>query len=293
METLKFKVGVVQLNIRTNYVEDNIARTEGLVREAARVGCRLVVVPEAFSTGLNLPQAKKLAQPVPGPLTRWLGALAASESVYLAAGLLEVEEERVYSTAVLFDERGRLLQTYRRVFIYQLESYFLSPGTSCRVLETPLGRLGLLLGYDLQFPELPRVLFSQRVELILCPSLLLKPFAASIRQMALARAAENCCYFLFASAAGENTLAGLTYMGESLMLQSPMGIRPYSNEFKKQQPVLAEAGQGDLLLCAEVDLYHLRRLQQINPLYNDFIKNPFYQNELKPIYIGERPCHAS
>lgn len=269
------RVGVVQLQVRTGRTDDNLARAEAFVRRAAEEGCRLVVLPEAFATGLDLPRSRERATSIPGPGVEWLSRLAASQGVYLAAGVLEARGEAVHSTGVLLDDAGRLLHTYRRATVYDLEGYFLSPGGAGGVVDTPLGRMGMIVGYDVQFPETLRLLFAQRAEVVLCPALLLRPFADSIRQMVRARPAENCCYFLFASATGENTLAGLTYLGESAILQSPIGLRPYSREFRRQEAVLAQAGRDEALLVAELDLEQLRRLQDANPLLKDFARSPF------------------
>ena len=277
MTTTTLTVGLVQLAVKTGRQEDNLRRAEAQVREARARGCRLVVLPEAFATALGLPQCHARANPIPGALTEWLSALARREDLYLAAGLLEREGESVFSSAVLVSPEGALLHSYRRMNVYDLEGHFLTPGRECRVVDTPLGRMGLVLGYDIQFPETLRMLFAQGVEIILCPALLLKPFAESVRTMARARPAENCCYLLFCGATGENTLAGLTYMGGSMVVQGPVGIRPYSNEFRRQEPVLAEADREETLLVAELDLAGLRRLQGANPLFKDFQRSSLFQ----------------
>jgi predicted amidohydrolase len=271
---LRYTVGVIQLAVQVNRVEANVVRAGELVAEAAARGARLVVLPEAFSNGLDLPRARELAQPVPGPLSRYLGELSHAHGVYLAAGLLERDGGAIYSSAVLFDDSGAMVSLYRRTLVYHLERYFLTPGEGPSVVDTPLGRLGLILGYDIQFPEVTRPLFLHGVELLICPALLLKPFAPAVRAMALARAAENSCCLAFASASGENTLAGLTFLGRSAILQSPIGLRPFCDQFRKQPPVLAEAEDGEALLCADVDLQQVRRLQSINPLLNDLRSHP-------------------
>lgn len=265
------RVGLAQLAVRTNRLEDNLDRAAGLVRRAAAAGCRLVVLPEAFGTGLNLPKSHEIASPVPGPVTAWLAELAVAEGVHLVGGQLERDYDgSVYSSAVLVDDRGELLDVYRRMSIYDLESYFISAGSGCRVVDTALGRIGLVLGYDIQFPEVQRSLFAAGVEMLVCPSLLLKPFTDSVQQMVRARAAENCCYVLFCSATGENTLAGLTYMGHSVVAQSPVGVRSFSNEFRRQPAVLAETDREEGLVVADLALGDLRRLQAANPLARDF-----------------------
>ena len=275
-KALMVRTAVIQMQVRTNRSEDNLARADRFIQQAASEGCRLVILPEAFSTGLNLPKSRQCATRIPGPGFEWLSAVAAARKVYLVAGLLEEDAGAVYSSALLIDDRGLLVHSYRRSNIYDLEAHFISSGKGCRVVETELGRIGMIAGYDVQFPETFRLLFAQRVEIAVCPALLLRPFAASIRQMALARAAENCCYFLFCSATGENTLAGLTYMGNSMILQSPVGIRPYSQEFRRQEPVLAEAGSEECVLISDLDVTMLRRLQAANPLFRDFQRSQFF-----------------
>lgn len=268
------RVGLAQLRIRTNHSQDNLRRAAELVRAAAAKQCRLVVLPEAFATALNLPKSREIAAPISGPIVTWLRELAMQEGIHIVAGVLEEHDDAVFSSAVFLDDRGTLLDVYRRISIYDLESYFLAAGSGCRVVDSPVGRIGLIVGYDIQFPEILRVLFAQGVELIVCPALLLRPFAESIGQMIRARAAENCCYVLFCSATGENTLAGLTYMGNSVVVQSPVGIRAYSREFRNQEPVLARADREETLLVADLSLRELRRLQAANPLAKDFLRSP-------------------
>jgi predicted amidohydrolase len=269
------RVGLVQLTVRTNRTEDNLTRAKALVSQAARQGCRLVVLPEAFATGLNLPRSHQLAEPVPGQIAQWLADLATAEGLYLVAGQLEAADGEVYSSAVVIDDAGELLDVYRRSTVYDLERHFITAGSGSRVIETPIGRLGVILGYDVQFPEVMRGMFADGVELLVCPSLLLQPFASSIRQMVLARAAENCCYVLFCSATGENTLAGLTYLGDSCIAQCPVGIRSYANQFRPQPAVVAAAERDECLVTAELSMADLRRLQAANPLVKDFRRTSF------------------
>jgi len=272
---MDLKVALGQLRVRTNRPDDNLARAAAFVGEAAAQGCALIVLPEAFSTGLNLPRSRECATRIPGPGLNWLAELAVRHGIHIAAGVLEDAGDAVYSTSVLIDNAGTLISSYRRINIYDLESYFISSGAGLSIADTSIGRIGMIAGYDIQFPETLRGLFAQNAEIIICPSLLLKPFTQSVRQMALARAAENCCYFLFCSATGENTLAGLTYMGNSLILQSPVGIRNYSQDFRAQEPVLAEAGREEQLVVADLDLGNLRRLQAANPLLRDFRRSEY------------------
>ncbi|GGY97863.1 hypothetical protein GCM10010300_47430 [Streptomyces olivaceoviridis] len=273
----RLRVGLVQLSVATNRRTDNLRRAEALVHEAVDDGCELVVLPEAFATALNLPKSHEVAEPVPGPVTEWLAERASRHGVWIAAGLLERDGEHVHSSAVLIADDGSLVDVYRRTVVYDLEAHFLTGEVGTRVVDTPLGRIGLVVGYDIQFPEVLRGLFADGVEIVVCPSILLRPFAEPVRQMLLARAAENCAYVLFAGATGENTLAGLTYMGRTAVIRSPMAIGAYSRDFRRQEPVLAEADREECVVSADLDLHELRRMQAAAPFPADFRRSPLGQ----------------
>jgi predicted amidohydrolase len=276
----RYQAGVVQLDVRTDLEDDNRRRAAEWVERGAQAGCRLVVLPEAFQTGLNLPRSRKLAEPVPGPGTEWLGRLARQHGIYLAAGLLERQGGEVHSSAVLIDDAGELLAVHRKNFLVQEERPFLAPGRSAAVVETPLGRIGLLLGYEIHFPEVSRILFAQGVEVLIYCGQLLRPFVRSARILALARAAESSCHLLLASATGGNPLAKLVYMGSSLILRSAVGVRPYSDELRGQEPVLAEADTAETLLTAEVSLGAQRRLHAVDPMFRDLRASRFARAEM-------------
>ncbi|MET9012748.1 carbon-nitrogen hydrolase family protein [Streptomyces olivaceoviridis] len=273
----RLRVGLVQLSVATNRRTDNLRRAEALVHEAVDDGCELVVLPEAFATALNLPKSHEVAEPVPGPVTEWLAERASRHGVWIAAGLLERNGEHVHSSAVLIADDGSLVDVYRRTVVYDLEAHFLTGEVGTRVVDTPLGRIGLVVGYDIQFPEVLRGLFADGVEIVVCPSILLRPFAEPVRQMLLARAAENCAYVLFAGATGENTLAGLTYMGRTAVIRSPMAIGAYSRDFRRQEPVVAEADREECVVSADLDLHELRRMQAAAPFPADFRRSPLGQ----------------
>lgn len=267
-----YDAAIVQTVIRMTDPVGNIERAEHLVRTAVENGARLVVLPEAFSNGLPLPRLSQVAEEVPGPLSDRLRRLARSCGIHLVAGIVERAGADIFSTALLIEPSGNCY-SYRRLFVYDLESHFLTCGERCDVIDTELGRIGLMLGYDVHFPEVARQLFLQGAEVIVCPALLLRPFANAVRQLALARATEDTCYFLLASAAGENTLAGLTFMGNSMIAQGAIGLKPFSNQFVPQRQVLSETGTDEAVITARIRIDLLRELQSASPLLDDFRRN--------------------
>jgi len=264
--------GVIQLAPRINDIDKNLNKVSLAIEECVTNKCQLVVLPEAFATSLELPRLNKIAEKIPGPITYFLKAKAKENNIYLVAGIAEAFEDNIYSSSVLIDHKGEILSTYRRMHVYDLENRFIASGNSVQVTDTPFGRIGMIIGYDLNFPEACRLLFASKVEIIVCPSQLLVAFTKAIRSMALSRAAENCCYFIHASSTGANTLAGLTFMGNSLIARSPIGLSPYSLEYQNETEVLAEAKREETILYADLDLVKLRREQMENPHYNNSLE---------------------
>ena len=129
----------------------NLARAEALVREAAGRGARLVVLPEVFAWRGPRPEEAAVAEPIPGPLTERLAALARALAIHLCAGsLLEraAGEPRAYNTSCLFDPRGELVARYRKLHLFDVElagrvsvreSATRAPGAEAVTVPTELG----------------------------------------------------------------------------------------------------------------------------------------------------------
>src|SRR5437762_7940323 len=133
----------------------NLARAEALVREAAGRGARLVVLPEVFAWRGPRAEEAAVAEPIPGPTTERLAALARELAIHLSAGsLLEKTpgEPRAYNTSCLFDPRGALVARYRKLHLFDVdlpgrvsvrESATRAPGDEVVAVPTALGTLGL------------------------------------------------------------------------------------------------------------------------------------------------------
>ncbi len=272
MDRLVVRAGVVQSRVKARSREESLRWAAERIAEAGREGCGLVCLPEAFATSLSLPELKKFAEPIPGPISDTLAQQARASATHVVAGIVERDGGRIYSSAVLIDDAGTIVDVYRRAHTFSLESRFLDRGELPRVNATRAGRIGLIVGYDVNFPEVCRLLFRQHVEILACPAQLLAVFRKPVRYMVVTRAAENCCYVLYASSAGANTLAGLAYMGNSLIVRNPVGLRPYGLDYQEEQEVLAEAGGEEGLICADLDVGRLRREQEGNPHYEDALE---------------------
>jgi len=242
----------------------NLARASTLVREAAARGARLVVLPEVFAWRGPRGEESAAIEPIPGPTTEAMAALARECSIHICAGstLESVPgEARAYNTSCVFDPSGRLVARYRKVHLFDVdlpgrvtvrESDSRAPGTDVVTVPTPLGTLGLSICYDLRFPELYRALARGGAQLLLVPSAFTFPTgSAHWEVLCRARAIENQCWLIAADQTGTSP-HGHADWGDS-MIVDPWGR------------VVARAADGEGIALAEIDLGALARIRRELP----------------------------
>jgi predicted amidohydrolase len=149
-------------------VEANLASIGSLARRVKLQGeSDLVVFPELAVSGLAGAGAR--AQPIPGPVTDRLCRLAAELNMHIVVGLAEREGGTIYNSACLIGPEG-LVAVYRKIHLTDAERDWASPGDAWVVADTPVGRIGLLIGHDASFPEAGRILALKGCDLIACPA---------------------------------------------------------------------------------------------------------------------------
>ena len=217
-------VALVQLDVSsTESVPQRIARTFGLIREAARAA-DMVVLPElwpvgAFETG----QLAAHAQPIDGPLVADLGALAGELGIWLHGGSFVEEGDGLFNTSVLFGPDGSLVASYRKVHLFGFtggETSVLSGGDELVVVDTPLGPTGLATCYDLRFPELFRALVEGGATSVLMPSGWPLSRIEHWDVLVRARAIENQVWMITCNEVGQQ---GTITLGGHSMVVDPRG----------------------------------------------------------------------
>jgi predicted amidohydrolase len=165
---------------------DNLLQFEPLIEEAARRKADVVCLPEGITvcgTPLSYVDA---AEPVPGPATEFLGALAARHRLWIAGGIYEREGRTVFNTCVLLDRAGKLAGKYRKTSLPREEiDGGITPGDALPVFDADFGRLGLMICWDLAYPEVARGLSRRGAEVLLLP------IWGGEELLARARAVEN------------------------------------------------------------------------------------------------------
>ncbi|WP_061020879.1 nitrilase-related carbon-nitrogen hydrolase [Bradyrhizobium sp. CCH5-F6] len=156
-------------------VARNLEAIASLARQAKADGAELVVFPELAVSGLADPA--RSAQPIPGPATESLRAVAAQLQIYIVFGMAERAGDAVYNSACLITPDGEIT-LYRKTHLMEEERGWATAGDDWAVVDTPIGRIGLLIGHDAAFPEAGRVLALRGCDIIACCAAVKGPFGS-------------------------------------------------------------------------------------------------------------------
>ncbi len=223
----KFTVACAQMGFKPNDIDYNIKKSqEWICRAAEEHGADLVVFPETITTGFmhNLPfdELYRLIDPIPGRTTEEIGKTAREKKVHVCYPMYERGEngKLIYNSAPLIDDRGEVIGNYRKThpFISENAAFqgWVTAGTEVKAYDTRLGKIGIIICYDGDFPELSRELALQGAEVILRPSALLRSFDIWYLTSA-ARAFDNHVYMVAVNSVGPDA-GGYNYFGNSLII---------------------------------------------------------------------------
>ncbi len=222
-----FTISAVQLEVIPLNPERNLAKMVEHTEREANAGARLVIFPELSNTGYVKGREKEFgreyyerAEPIPGPSTEALGAVARRRGVYVIAGLCQRHPEipgTLYNSAVLIAPSGNILGVHHKIHIPGQEKHFFCAGNGLDVYKTELGCIGMLVCYDGLFPEASRILALKGAELICI--VYNSPFrpgtipVASLEHNAATRASENKLFVATCNKVG--TDVELPFLGRS------------------------------------------------------------------------------
>jgi predicted amidohydrolase len=247
-------VSVAQTDPKLGEKEHNLDVCCARLEEAAALGSSLLVLPECAIPGYMFAseeEALPFAEEIPGPSTEILERECARLGLHVVCGLVERQGDSLRNAAVLVGPDG-LVGTYRKTHLPFLGvDRFVVPGDELQVFETPIGRIGIEICYDLRFPEVTRTLALRGADIVAHPTNF--PAAASVQTelITVARAAENRLYLLTANRSGKERWA--EFCGRSQIVD-PYGTR------------LAETGKtGEILLTADVELEKARDKDYVIP----------------------------
>jgi predicted amidohydrolase len=206
----KFRIAAVQM-ISGPKVEDNLDEAERWIVEAARQGARLVALPEYFPIigAADADRVRARERLDDGPIQRFLAELARQLQIWLIGGSVPLEAgapDKLRNSCLVFAPDGKRVARYDKIHLFGFEkgaerydeSSFIEAGEAPVAVDTPLGRIGLSICYDLRFPELYRALGKAKaLDLIVVPAAFTETTGRAHWEVLLrARAIENQCYVM-------------------------------------------------------------------------------------------------
>jgi predicted amidohydrolase len=258
----KFKLALAQINSKPADKERNLGRIETAIKRAQEKGADLVILPELSLTGYVVrDQIYELAEAIPGPSTRTIQRIARDAGIHVVFGMPEKSKEThaiLHNTAVLVGPRG-FIGKYRKMYlpthsVFEEKRYF-RPGYEAPVFNTNLGKIGLLICYDIYFPEVTRLARLEGAQLTVCISASPAVRRSFFEILTAARAVENTTFLAFVNLVGVED--GLQFWGGSRLV-GPNGR------------VLAQAKYDEEdFVISEVDYTDIRPLEAFVPTLKD------------------------
>jgi len=251
---MTIKAVAIQFNVKQGDVDANLAYVREALARAAGEGANLVVLPEMWSSGFDYRNLNELSLRTHGIVDELL-ELSRKLKLVIVGSLPEPNGEKVFNTIYLVDN-GKLAGLYRKMHLFSLlgEDRAFSGGDSWLLAETTVGKVGVIICYDLRFPELSRRLAVEGAQIICVPAQWPKPRQEHWRTLLRARAIENQLFVVSCNACGQ--IGKLDFFGMSMII-NPKG------------EVLAEAGEEQCEISAGLDMQELADWRAQIPCFND------------------------
>jgi nitrilase len=261
------KCAAIQMTSSPN-ISANLVVAEKLIVEAVNKRAKLIALPENFAIMGNNHQDKIQAKEEDGSgvIQDFLANLAKKYQVWIIGGTLPLVAEnanKMRAACLVYNAKGERVGRYDKIHLFDvsvpdtdekyLESNTIEPGVESVIIDTPFGKIGLAICYDLRFPELLRQLVNKGAEIIIIPSAFTAETGATHWETLLrARAIENLCYVIAPNQGGFH-LNGRKTFGHSMIID-PWGI------------ILAHLKTGLGVVCANIDLQRLAKIRRHFPV---------------------------
>lgn len=270
-------VAAIQLTSKTNK-KKNLAVATSLMTRAVRQGAELVALPEYFSCiGSRTDLLKEAEKPGGGPAYDSLSEFARKNEVYVLAGSLPTipekrDDKKLFNRSIFFGPDGKEMGHYDKIHLFDAEmsestshreSDTFKPGSKLEVIDTPFGKVGMSVCYDLRFPEMYRSLALKGARIVFVPAAFTM-YTGKDHWLPLlkARAIENQIYIIAPAQIGKHNDRQTTY-GKSCI------IDPWGN-------IIALAPDCETVIVADLDFKFLNKVRKELPVLKHYRKDLFH-----------------
>ncbi|WP_214629843.1 carbon-nitrogen family hydrolase [Paenibacillus agaridevorans] len=257
--TTTIRIALLQMNIEAGFPERNFAKLQEMMEKAMEDKRKpdVLMFPEMWNTGYALEQIEDLADPYGKQSTELLSAFGKKHGVYIVGGsIAEKREDGVYNTTLAFDREGNRIADYAKMHLFRLmsEEKYLKAGSHTGRLEIEKAEAGMMICYDIRFPELARKLALDGAKLLFVPAEWPNPRLHHWRTLLTARAIENQMYVIACNRMGQS--------GETSFFGHSMIIDPWGE-------IVAEAGEEEVILFGDIDLKLVDDVRTRIPVFED------------------------
>ncbi|WEK55751.1 MAG: carbon-nitrogen family hydrolase [Candidatus Cohnella colombiensis] len=253
------RIAIIQMNIVAGQPEVNFTNMKRKLEECVKADPKpdLIVLPEMWNTGYALEQIQSIADPDGNETKQFFATFSRQHQVSVLAGsIAQLNESNVTNTAYVFNKQGEEIGNYSKIHLFQLmnEHLHLQAGESLGTFDLQGTQAAVMICYDIRFPELARKLALSGTKILFVPAQWPHPRLHHWRTLLQARAIENQMYVVSCNTVGES--GGSSFFGHS-MIVDPWG------------EVIAEAGEEEATLTAQIDLSLVEEVRGRIPVFTD------------------------
>lgn len=258
-----FKLALCQMNV-VEQKEVNLKNAEKLIRQSVAEGADMVALPEMFNCPYSNKFFRAYSEPEGGETFLFLSKLAAELNIYLIGGSIpEIDQEKIYNTAYIFNPEGFLIGKHRKVHLFDIdvkdgitfkESDVLDSGDALTLIDTKFGKVAVAICYDIRFPELTRLMAIHGAKLVVLPGAFNMTTGPAHWELSVrTRALDNQLYFAAVSPARDMDSSHYQAYGHS-MVADPWGR------------VIAEADEKETIVYVDIDFEYEAGIRDQLPL---------------------------
>jgi omega-amidase len=257
-----FRIGLCQMKVLDDKML-NLGKAISMIDLATKDGAEMVILPEMFNCPYDTNKFKAYAESRDSSKTlKAVSTAAKNHGVYLVAGSIpELLDGKIYNSCFIFDRKGQIIDVHRKMHLFDVdipdiefkESDTITSGNRVTVVDTDPIKIGVAICYDMRFPELFRLMALKNADMMVVPGAFnMTTGPAHWKTTVRARAIDNQTYVAAVSPARNTNLSYVAY-GHSIIVD-PWG------------KVMGEAGYGEEIICATIDISYLKNVREELPL---------------------------
>ncbi len=257
-----FRIGLCQMKVLDDKML-NLGKAIDMIGRAAKEGAEMVILPEMFNCPYDTNKFKAYAEFMDSSKSlKAVSTAAKDHGVYLVAGSIpELLDGKIYNSCFIFDRKGQIIDVHRKMHLFDVdipdiefkESDTITSGNRVTVVDTDPIKIGVAICYDMRFPELFRLMALKDADMMVVPGAFnMTTGPAHWKTTVRARAIDNQTYVAAVSPARNTNLSYVAY-GHSIIVD-PWG------------KVIGEAGYGEEIICATIDISYINNVREELPL---------------------------